>query len=225
LGGAIAASVVAHVIAIGVAVLGFGRQVPAAKDPAAIMVIVAAAAAPAAAPSQSKPPVPPAEPPPTPEVMLPPPEEQTAVPDFKPVPPPPPPPPKPAAKPAPPKPPVGAAAPAAPFAAHQNVGPIDNAPSPSAAPAIVPGWNVRLGAWLRAHQRYPSSAQSRGEEGDVMIRFSVDAEGHVTEVVVEKSSGHAALDEAATAMLRGATVPPPGTAATRTVRIHYSLSD
>ncbi len=45
------------------------------------------------------------------------------------------------------------------------------------------------------------------------------------EVVVAKGSGHAELDQAALAMLQGATVPAPGAAAKRTVRIHFRLDD
>ena len=47
----------------------------------------------------------------------------------------------------------------------------------------------------------------------------------MTVVAVEKSSGHAELDAAAVAMLQGATVPPPGAVATRTVRIRFRLDD
>jgi protein TonB len=227
LGGAVAVSIVVHIVAIAVAVLGFGRQVPAAEDPAAITVFVPPAP-PAAAAVEDKPVEPPKpEPPPPPDYTLPPPEEALAVPDFK-APPPPPPPPKPSPpRPVPPKPPIAAAprpAPAAPTARQQQVAPVDSA-APPAAPSIVPGWNVQLANWLAAHKRYPPAARSRGEEGEVLIHFTVESDGHVIDVAVAQSSGHADLDAAALAMLQGATVPPPGTAATRTVRIHFHLDD
>ena len=220
-------SIAVHAAAIAIAMLAFGRHAPAAEDPAAITVFIPPAP-PAAAAVEEKPVEPPKpEPPPplTPDYTLPPPEEALAVPDFK-APPPPPPKPSPP-RPVPPKPPIAAAprvAPAAPTARQQQVAPVDSA-APPAAPSIVPGWNVQLAGWLAAHKRYPSAARSRGEEGEVLIHFTVESDGHVIDVAVAKSSGHADLDAAALAMLQGATVPPPGAAATRTVRIHFRLDD
>lgn len=225
LGGAVVVSIAIHVAAIAIAMMAFGRHAPAAEDPAVITVFMAPAP-PAAAPAEQKPAEPPKpEPPqPLPDYAPPPLEEALAVPDFKP---PPPkvstPPPKPT--PAPPKPAIAAAPQTAPSASRQTVAPVDNAPSPSAAPSVVPGWNVRLSAWLASHKRYPTAARNRGEEGEVLVHFTVESDGHVIEVTVEKSSGHADLDAAAVAMLQGATVPPPGAAATRTVRIHFRLDD
>jgi periplasmic protein TonB len=224
LGSAVVVSIAVHVAAIAIALLAFGRHAPAAEEPAAIMVFVPPAP-PAAAPAEEKPVEPPkAEPPPPPDFALPPPEESLAVPDFKP-----PPPPKvstPPPKAAPPKPPVTAAPRTSPSAPQQQiVPPVNTAPSPAAAPSIVPGWNVALAAWLASHKRYPSGARQRGVEGEVLIEFTVEPDGHVIEVAVAKGSGHRELDEAAVTMLQGATVPPPGAAAKRTVRIHFRLDD
>ena len=216
LGSAVVVSVAVHAAAIAIAMLAFGRHAPAAEEPAAITVFVP----PAAEPVEEKPVEPPKpdQPPPAPDFTLPPPEESLAIPDFKPPPPPPPKvatsPPKPAS---PPKPPAVAQPQTAPSAPQQIVPPVNNAPSPSAAPAIVPGWNVALAAWLAAHKR--------GVEGEVLIAFTVEPDGHVIEVTVAKGSGHAELDAAAVGMLQGATVPPPGAAAKRTVRIHFRLDD
>jgi periplasmic protein TonB len=223
LGSAVVVSIAVHVAAIAIALLAFGRHAPAAEEPAAIMVFVPPAP-PAAAPAEEKPVEPPKAEPPPPDFALPPPEESLAVPDFKP-----PPPPKvstPPPKAAPPKPPVTAAPRTSPSAPQQQiVPPVNTAPSPAAAPSIVPGWNVALAAWLASHKRYPSGARQRGVEGEVLIEFTVEPDGHVIEVAVAKGSGHRELDEAAVTMLQGATVPPPGAAAKRTVRIHFRLDD
>ncbi|MGD9884668.1 MAG: TonB family protein, partial [Reyranella sp.] len=96
---------------------------------------------------------------------------------------------------------------------------------PGAAPAVAPGWNALLAAWLAANRRYPEEARRRGVEGEVTVRFSVAADGRVTDVAIAAASGSSALDGAAAAMLRGARLPPPGTDVTRTVRIRYRLSD
>jgi protein TonB len=228
LGGAVVVSIAVHVLVIAIAVLGFGRHAPAAEEPATITMFIPPAP-PVAEPVEEKPAEPPKaeEPPPPPDVTLPPPDETTAIPDFKALPPPPPkvtPPPRPAPSP-PPKPPVAAQPRATPSPPQQIVPPVNTAPSPAAAPAIVPGWNVALAGWLASHKRYPPGARQRGIEGEVLITFTVEPDGHVIEVVVAKGSGHAELDQAALAMLQGATVPAPGAAAKRTVRIHFRLDD
>lgn len=231
LGSAVVVSIAIHGLAIAIAMLGFGRQVPAAEEPATITMFMPPAP-PAAAPVEEKPIEPPPkaeEPPPPPDFTLPPPDETTAIPDFKAPPPPPPkvtPPPK-AAPPPPPKPPVTAQPRTAPSAPQQQIVPPVNTapPSPAAAPAIVPGWNVALAGWLASHKRYPPGARQRGVEGEVLVTFTVEPDGHVIAVAIDKSSGHAELDQAAVAMLQGATVPAPGAAAKRTVRIHFRLDD
>lgn len=233
LGGAVAISIALHVAAIAVAVLAFGRHAPAAEDPAAIMVFVPPAPpAPAVEEaSESKPPdePPPEAQPPLPDFAPPPPPEALAVPDFKPPPPPPvrSPPPKP--RPAPAKPVVAAPqpspAPATSAPSPQAVPPVAGTPAPTAAPSIVPGWNVQLAAWLAQHKTYPSAARQRGEEGEVMIRFTVEDNGRVSAVSIDKGSGHPDLDAAALRMLQGATLPAPGAIATRTVRIRFRLDD
>lgn len=45
--------------------------------------------------------------------------------------------------------------------------------------------------------RYPSSSIRRGEEGLVLLRVLVDAQGRPQEVSIERSSGHTALDRSA----------------------------
>lgn len=98
-------------------------------------------------------------------------------------------------------------------------------PQPGGAAVVAPGWNALLATWLAANKRYPEEARRRSVEGEVTVRFSVAADGRVTEVVIAAGSGSSALDGAAVAMLRGARVPPPGTDVTRTVRIRYRLAD
>ena len=237
LGGGMAISILLHVVALAIAVLAFGRHAPAAEDPAAITVFIPPPppAEPATETSEAKPVEPP--PPPQPDFTLPPPEESLAIPDFKSPPPPPkepppktatPPPKPPPPKPAPPRPAVAAVphpAPAAPSVPQQMVPPMNSTPSPTAAPSIVPGWNVQLGAWLAAHKNYPSAARQRGEEGEVMVNFTVEGDGRVSAVLIQKGSGFADIDKAVIAMLQGATLPAPGVAATRTVRIRFHLND
>jgi len=65
-----------------------------------------------------------------------------------------------------------------------------------------------LSAWLESHKRYPDTARQRGEEGNAVLRFEVDRNGHVIAYTVAKSSGYPDLDESVEAMIHGATLPP-----------------
>ncbi len=223
--------------------MAFTGSGPPADDAAIIAVFAEPNAAPVATASETKPsetkPSEPAEPtlealaaaiPPPPseelprptvpmlDAALPPPPEASAAPDFKTPPPPPPPRPAPAA----PRPSQPKSAPTAPAQAAPSA---PAAALPSAPSSVAPGWNALLAAWLAAHKTYPEAARRRHQEGDVTVRFTVEGDGRVSDVVVVQGSGFATLDSATLALLRGATLPPPGTETTRTVRIRFRLSD
>lgn len=53
--------------------------------------------------------------------------------------------------------------------------------------------------WRRVAElkRYPSSARLNGQEGKVILKAVIRADGHLAEVSVQKSSGHQILDSAA----------------------------
>jgi protein TonB len=90
---------------------------------------------------------------------------------------------------------------------------------------VAAGWNSLFAAWLAERKRYPEAARRRGEQGNVTLRFKVAGDGTVLDVALVEGSGSAALDEAATALLRDARVPPPRTEISRTVRLRYRLDD
>jgi protein TonB len=101
--------------------------------------------------------------------------------------------PKPVLKePAPTPPPQPVAAPAA-----SAPPPLPAAPAPvEAAPVIVP---PRVDASYRGNVAppYPPASRRLGEEGTVVLRIFVNADGSVGEVVLSRSSGHGRLDQAA----------------------------
>jgi protein TonB len=66
-----------------------------------------------------------------------------------------------------------------------------------------------LAAELRRHQFYPASARSEGVTGSVSVAFTVGASGRVVSQSITSSSGNAALDGAAHAMMRAVHTPPP----------------
>jgi protein TonB len=151
------------------------------------------------------------------------PEERKPTPKPKPEPPPPPrmkPPPR-VVAPAPQEPPPAPAMPAAPaFSAPASpVSPAPAAPpapadprpaaeaaerraatAPASGPVTPPSLNA---AYLRnPPPRYPASARRNGEEGTVLLRVAVSADGAAVRVDLERSSGSAALDDAASAAVR-----------------------
>jgi len=77
------------------------------------------------------------------------------------------------------------------------------------APHVAPAWQTSLVRHLEQYKRYPSEAQSRGEEGVVLLSFSVDRTGHVLAHRVVQSSGYPALDDEVTAMIERAQPLPP----------------
>ncbi|SDW82288.1 energy transducer TonB [Thiocapsa roseopersicina] len=67
---------------------------------------------------------------------------------------------------------------------------------------------TELAAWLERHKRYPSQARKMRQEGIVRVRFVIDRSGKVISHRIETSSGHTALDHAASELLRRASPMP-----------------
>jgi periplasmic protein TonB len=106
--------------------------------------------------------------------------------------------------------------------------PVQGRPNPRSSNA-VPTWSSKIVAQLERHKRYPAEAQSRGEHGVAQIFFTLDRQGRVLESRVLQSSGAAALDAEALALLQRAQpfpVPPaelPGPQVNLTVPIRFNL--
>jgi periplasmic protein TonB len=77
------------------------------------------------------------------------------------------------------------------------------AASPTPAIKVDHGWLAELlRRRLAEIKRYPSSARLNGDEGKVVLRAVIRADGHLSEVKVHRSSGHEALDNAALESIR-----------------------
>ncbi|WP_029008023.1 energy transducer TonB [Azospirillum halopraeferens] len=182
-------------------------------------------------PPEPEPEPPPPEPEPEPEPEPPPPEPEPEPepppPEVKPevvleqTPPPPPPKPKPPKpvrqepeKPRPPRqappPPPAPAAPAAPMApAATAAAPMQSAPSNRPSQAL-PQWRDRLLGHLERHKRYPRAAQMRRQEGVAYVRFTIDRQGTVLSVRLDRTSGHGLLDDETIALVeRASPLPAP----------------
>ena len=102
--------------------------------------------------------------------------------------------------------------------------------SPAAPPrsGVDAGWSGALSAWLQSHKTYPDEARRRGEEGNALIRFTVDRAGRVLEYVLVRGTGSASLDAAVARLLTGAQVPAfpasmTDASITVTVQVRYVL--
>ena len=87
----------------------------------------------------------------------------------------------------------------------------------------------RLVKHLQQFKRYPSGRRTRGEEGVVLLSFSVDRNGHVLSRQIVHSSGYPDLDDEVMAMIERAQPLPPFPASMTepkldlTVPIRFSL--
>ncbi len=90
--------------------------------------------------------------------------------------------------------------------AHQDPPVVASAPAPRPATKVDYAW-LAESLWRRVAEfkRYPSSARLNGLEGKVVVKAVIRADGHLAEVSVQKSSGHAVLDAAALDAVRLAT--------------------
>ncbi len=77
------------------------------------------------------------------------------------------------------------------------------------APHVESSWQTGLVRHLQQYKRYPGEAQSHGEEGVVLLGFSVDRTGHLLARHIVRSSGHADLDEEVMSMIDRAQPLPP----------------
>jgi protein TonB len=97
------------------------------------------------------------------------------------------------------------------------------------APRVEPSWASGVVRHLQQFKRYPSTAQSRSEEGTVLLGFSVDRSGHVLSRHIVQSSGHPDLDDEVMSLVERAqplpAFPPTMTESQLdlTVPIRFSL--
>lgn len=77
------------------------------------------------------------------------------------------------------------------------------------APRIERSWQTLLVQHLQRAKRYPPEAQSRDEQGVVLLGFSLDRDGRVLTHHIVKSSGYADLDNEVMAMIMRAEPLPP----------------
>ncbi|HWV21466.1 MAG TPA: TonB family protein, partial [Devosia sp.] len=71
-------------------------------------------------------------------------------------------------------------------------------------------WESSVFRHLGQRRKFPPEARARGEKGEVVVQFSIDASGRVLSVNVARSSGFGSLDQAARDLvIASSPVPPP----------------
>jgi protein TonB len=120
----------------------------------------------------------------------------------------------------------------APQAITEAVAALPAAPAPGHSKAAeskaVPTWKSQLAAALERNKRYPPAAQARREQGVAKVFFSLDRQGRLIASRLVESSGAAALDAEALAILKRAQpfpLPPAelGPRVDLTVPIRFHL--
>jgi protein TonB len=97
------------------------------------------------------------------------------------------------------------------------------------APRVEPSWQADLVRHLLQYKRYPNGAQTKHEQGIVLLGFSVDRNGRVLAHRIVQSSGHADLDQEVMDMIvRAQPLPafPPSMTQSKldlTVPIRFAL--
>lgn len=100
--------------------------------------------------------------------------------------------------------------PAAPSATAPAAAPVAQAPvAADVAAEALARYRQRLTSLLARQQTYPRIAEMRGWEGEVRLRLRVARKGQLLAVALDRSSGHAVLDEHAAAMLAELGSLPP----------------
>ena len=85
-------------------------------------------------------------------------------------------------------------------------------------------WMAELELWVNDHKYYPEMAGELNQQGTVVVRFSVDRTGHVSQLQMVSPTGYALLDQAWLGLFRDADLPPfPHDATSDTARITASM--
>ena len=114
---------------------------------------------------------------------------------------------------------VEAAQPASRAEADQPALAADVVPPPPGALPI----DVRVLDWLKQYRTYPLAARRAGIEGVVQLRVTLLPDGRLVDARVERSSGHALLDQAALELLAHAAPLPSDFGSARSAQIELQL--
>jgi protein TonB len=78
---------------------------------------------------------------------------------------------------------------------------------------------------IESKKRYPEEAKRRGEEGTVVVSFTIDESGNPVNVRLASSSGSSSIDNETLRLIRSLKFPPPpdGKPVNLRVEVEYQL--
>jgi protein TonB len=78
---------------------------------------------------------------------------------------------------------------------------------------------------IESKKRYPEEAKRRGEEGTVVVSFTIDESGNPVNVRLASSSGSSSIDNETLRLIRSLKFPPPpdGKPVNLRVEVDYKL--
>jgi protein TonB len=109
----------------------------------------------------------------------------------------------------------GTGSPKAPDMTIYSVNGIDQMPEPDGG---LNGWS----RFLNKNLRFPSEAQDQQISGRVILSFVVEKDGHLSNIVIERSAGYG-FDEEAIRVLKLAKPWKPGMQNGQPVRVKYNI--
>lgn len=86
--------------------------------------------------------------------------------------------------------------------------PVPAAPTDEKGTAIKTRYEQMVTAWVQKFKNIPDEARAQGLQGETIVRVRTDRRGNVRYYMLERSTGHAALDRAAIDMIRRANPVP-----------------
>lgn len=86
-----------------------------------------------------------------------------------------------------------------------------------------PGGQQALFKFLSENVKYPPEAKKSGIQGRVVLQFTVDKEGAITDIEVVRSGGHPSLDNEAVRVIKMMPKWEPGTQRGKPVRVRYTM--
>jgi len=88
---------------------------------------------------------------------------------------------------------------------------------------VRPDYITKLRYWLEKHKTYPRRAKRRHQEGVVVLTFTVNRDGRVSNYRIKQKSGYKALDQETLAMLERAQPLPKFPAEMKQDKLHLTL--
>lgn len=93
---------------------------------------------------------------------------------------------------------------------------VDNMP-------VFKGGSEKLDQWLETNVPYPIEAIKKGYQGRCFVRITVDCDGKIKDIMIERSSGYPILDEAALASIAKMPTWIPGSIYGKAVAVYFTI--